>query len=272
MSYLNPSVPNASKYRKSGSAHFAQSGFAVSSLDDYAQTDPKFFQSTSFSDTSPTEFGLEANKSIPYHISAITNNQGQLSPGALMFAFRSARGFGMTVPDGARYVDDLIGLNGWLEMNSHRKELASVDAVVKQFTFMGVLQSQITNQLRKRNDDTFIMNNVVAMRASVVNVWGTEAREGSPLYLIVKKVRTRDNKLVWRFVPYAHLQQTYPPLSALLCGVKEGETPELGHAIFIGTAMSTPTAFAEGNEDILNSPNAARLAVYAGGIDVCIAV
>jgi len=269
MSYLNPSVPPASKYRKSGSSHLASSGFGVSSLADYAQTDPRLFEASSFSNTSPTEFGLQANKSIPYHFSATTNDISKLSPGALMFAFRTARIFGIKPPEHSRYVEDLIGLNKWLQDNSDHKDLSSIEQVMDQITFMGVLKSQITNNLRERNGVTFVMNCIVGQRASVVNVWGPDAREGTPLYFIVKKVQKGSKaKPVWQFVPYASLKRPCPPISALM----SDDFKDLGQTIFVGTAMSTPTAYAEGNENILDSPNAGRLACYAGGVDVCVGV
>jgi hypothetical protein len=272
--YLQPSIPAATAYGSIGAKTFAQSGFSVSSLDAYSQGDPRFFNATTFSNTSPTEFGLQANKSIPYHFSCKADDLNKFSPGALMFTIRSHRAFGISCPENSRVVDDLIGINKWLHDLAPRYAhlLKTTMDVMGEIKFMGALKSQITDQLRERNLGTFVMNCVVAQRASVVNVWGNNAREGTPLYIIIKKVKLANRTdMVWRLCPYADMQTPAPPLKQLVYS-DGGDVFGVGEAIFIGTAMSTPTAYVEGNENILDSTNASRLACYAGGVDVCIGV
>ena len=155
--------------------------------------------------------------------------------------------------------------------NKHLKTAADV---IQEISFLGVLKTKVSESHRERHLGTFVLNNVVGGRASVVNVWGNSAREGTPLFVIVKKVQKDYGKRwVWRLCPYANMQNDIPLLKDLTYqSASDSDHKELGQTIFIGTSMSTPTAYVEGNETLIESKNAERLSCYSGGVDVCVGV
>ena len=79
-------------------------------------------------------------------------------------------------------------------------------------------------------------------------------------------------KWVWQLCPYASMQNDAPTLKDLLYQDHAAGSQKLGGIIFVGTSMSTPTAFVEGNEKIIETKNADKLSCYAGGVDVCMGV
>ena len=93
--------------------------------------------------------------------------------------------------------------------------------------------------------------------------------------MIVKKVQKNFGKdWVWRLTPYASMQQDTPPLRDLIYQDTASNDPQqkMGGHMFIGTSMSTPNAYVEGNETIIESKNSERLSCYSGGVDVCVGV
>jgi len=273
--YVAPSAPMANQMIGMGSGVLNRNGFGLTNGVEAIEQNPNFLSTSTFSNTNPTEFGLEPNKSIPYHYSCKSLDESRFSPGALMFSIKNPRRFGLGCPNGSRRVEDLIELNSWLaspEMHEN-KQLLTADAFIKEIKCLGVLKTKISDSHRERHLGTFVLNNVVGGRASVVNVWGNSAREGTPLYMIVKKVqREYGQKWVWQLCPYASMQNEAPTLKDLLYQDHAGGAQKLGGTIFVGTSMSTPTAFVEGNEKIIESKNADKLSCYAGGVDVCMGV
>jgi hypothetical protein len=263
---LVPSTPAAKLFAPLGSSAFGGNGF---SLDSHKPTNnPNFISPSTFSNAAPTEFGMQTNKSIPYHFSAKSADPNKFSPGALLFSWRSPRRFGLQCPDKSRYVEDLIEVNKWLKSNAAQKMQTAHD-VCEEIQFVGVLKGAITANSRERSLGTCVMNTVVGQRASAVNVWGSTVREGTSLYFIVKKVSEGTN-CFWKFQPHAG---DYPGLSELICTDPSTNETVVGTTVFVGTAMSTPTACAEGCEALIDDPcRSQRLACYAGGVDVCIGV
>ena len=269
---LIASTPPATSFAPLSSSTFGQAGLTLVSHDPIKSVSG-FPSPTTFSNATPSEFGQQTNKSLVYHYSTKSTNPDVLGPGALIFMYRNPRCFGLTCPDRSQYVADLIELNQRFEMmaqtDKHKQLFPSAESVLNEISFLGVLKGAITGSSRERHLGTCVLNNVVGERASTVNVWTNGAREGVPLYIILTKAKAaKTNSLVWKFVPYAGHG---PPLSALM--YTEDEKTHVGGAIFIGTAMSSPTACAEGNENLLDDhKRSMRLASYAGGVDVCVGV
>jgi hypothetical protein len=221
-----------------------------------------------------SDYSQLTNKSIVYHFSSKSKNPGQYAPGALIFAFRSPRKFGLECHDKSKRVADLFELNEWFKemaiMPEHRVKnalyLDTAEKVLQEVRFAGVLKGALTASSRERHLGTCIMNNVVGERASVVNVWGHDAKEGAGMYMIITK--DKKSKPAWRVIPHAGKS----PTACELKFIEDGQI-KFGRAFFIGTAISTPTPCAEGNERLIDDPvRSRRLAGYAGGVDVCIGV
>lgn len=270
---LAASTPAATTFGPLAAATFGQTGLSLVSHDP-VQNVSGFPSPTTFSNATPTEFGQQTNKSIVYHYSTKSQNPDVLGPGALIFSFRNPRCFGLHCPDRSKYVADLIEINRWfveMEKPEHRMtrdaHLDTPEKVLSQINFMGVLKGAITGSSRERHLGTCVLNNVVGERASTINVWRHGAKEGMPLHVILIKAVSQGVR-AWKFVPYAGYG---PPVSALQ--YEDGGKWCVGGSIFIGTAISSPTACAEGNENLLDDPKRSlRLASYAGGVDVCVGV
>jgi hypothetical protein len=242
--YVAPSVPMANRMIGEDSRRFNSNGFGLANGAEAIQSNPNFLSSSTFSNTTPTEFGLQPNKSVPYHYSCKSLDESRFSPGALMFSIKNPRRFGLSCPEGSRRVEDLIELNAWLDKigdpkhEAHAagtKHLKTAADVIKEINFLGVLKTKISESHRERHLGTFVLNNVVGGRASVVNVWGNSAREGTPLFMIVKKVQKDYGKRwVWRLCPYANMQNDIPLLKDLTYqSAADSECKELGRTIFI---------------------------------------
>jgi hypothetical protein len=232
-----------------------------------------------FNNATPTEFGMLTNKSIVYHFSTKSLNSNAFGPGSLMLMWRSPRLFDLECPEKSRRCGDIYDINAWLEtMEDPEKKAAygryidTADKILQEITVMGILRGAITASSRERATGTTILNNVVGQRASTVNLWGYKATEGVGLHLLLKRVQRGGGKSpVWKFIPYAGQG---PYLQDLLYKNDSGDIIQgLGGSVFIGTAMSSPTAYAEGSENIIDDPQRSeRLAGYAGGVDVCVGV
>jgi hypothetical protein len=277
---LKPSTPAAIQYAKLGPSAFESAGLKLVSHDPtnrgFAMPMPM-----SFSNATPTEFGMLTNKSIVYHFSTKCDNADAFGPGSLMFMWRSPRLFDIPCPDKSKYTGDIFDVNAWLETMedpktnnkaAYGKYIDTADKILQEITVMGVLRGAITGSSRERSTGTTILNNVVGQRASTVNLWGYKATEGVSLHLILKRFHREGGKSVWKFVPFAGRG---PYLQDLLYNVdgSKNSAQGLGGSLFIGTAMSSPTAFAEGSENIIdNLQRSQRLAGYAGGVDICVGV
>lgn len=269
---LAASTPAATTFGPLAASTFGPTGLSLVSHDP-VQNVSGFPSPTTFSNATPTEFGQQTNKSIVYHYSTKSDNPDALGPGALIFSFRNPRCFELHCPDRSKYVKDLIDMNRWfLEMakpenKTKSKLLDTAENVLRQINFMGVLKGAITGSSRERHLGTCVLNNVVGERASTINVWRHGAKEGVPLHIILTK-EVSQGVSAWKFVPYAGHG---PPVRELM--YEEGGKWCVGGSIFIGTAISSPSACAEGNENLLDDPKRSlRLASYAGGVDVCIGV
>jgi len=274
--FLTPSQPAAILGAGLGKRKFGDNGFDIANGAgaDGLKANPGFAIPATFGNATPTEFGLQPNKSIPYHYSCKSNDERQFSPGALMFSIQRPRPYSnLPCPEGSRRVEDLIALNAWLAtLGENHIKLQTAADVLREIKFVGVLKTKINESQRERQLGTFVLNNVVGGRASVVNVWGNQAREGTPLLIIVKKVRNEDGKWVWRFCPYASMQNDQPSMAHMTYRDTANGCSKLAKVIRIGTSMSTPTAFVDGNELLFDSKNADRLSCYSGGVDVCVGV
>jgi hypothetical protein len=276
--YVTPSVPAANTMLSTGQGRMGSNGFGVANGAEAIQSNPNFLSASTFSNTTPTEIGLQPNKSIPYHYSCKATDESRFSPGALMFNIKNPNRYRnpkLPCPQGSRRVEDLIELNTWLAGldDDDNAKLPEAADVLKEIKFLGVLKTKISESQRERQLGTFVLNNVVAGRASVVNVWGNAAREATPLYMIIKKVRKNNGqKWVWNFQPYASMQNIHPQSSDMLYLDKANGNQKFGELMKIGTSMSTPTAHVEGNESLIESTLADRLSMYSGGVDVCIGV
>lgn len=264
---------------------FGSTGVQLQSIQPVA-SNPGLIQNATFSNASPSEFGMQTNKSIVYHCSALlgdgTVSAGRhavapYSPGALLLSWRSPRKFNFDevgCPDRARRVMDVMDVNRVLrEKNEKFAMITSAEQLARELNFVGVLKASITDSARERNLGTSVINNVVGHRASVVNVWGYDVSEGMRTYLVIKKRKTKKDDgttsvTAWHVAPYAG---TTLPIDALEY-VDDGKI-KIGEAIFVGTIMSPPTAHADGCANLMDDPvRSVRLACYAGGVDVCLGV
>lgn len=269
---LNATIPPATAYKPLALGTFGNSNLTLVSHKPISSA-PDFRIPTSFSDATPTEWGQQTNKSIMYHYSAKANDLDQYGPGAVIFMFRSPRLLGLDCPDRSKRVADIFELNKWFaqieerpENHKYRDQLATVDDVLSHIKFAGVLKNAITNSTRERNLGTAVMNNVVGERASTVNLWGSAAREGTPLHVIIKR---EGKHKAWKISPYAGHG---PSLKDLVYEDSQGRD-RVGGSIYIGLAISSPTVNVEGNEDAFdNSEKSRRLQGWTGGVDVCLGV
>lgn len=275
---LKPSQPQALVHANSTSGIFGRTGLSLSKYDS-ASTAPGLPFETSFNNASPTEFGMQTNKSIVYHFSARSQNVDMFGPGALLFSLRNPRRFDVKCHDRCRYVFDIFDLNEWfikmhtsVEMKTmYETHLGDADQVVREIGFAGVLKSSITAGARERNTGSCVMNNVVGERASAVNLWGQSVRECAPLYMLITRMdsKTASERGAWQMTPHAGCK----PTSSMLAYNGFNNKKCIGAYIFIGTAISPPTCYADGNADLINDPvRSKRLSAYAGGLDVCIGV
>lgn len=272
---LSARTPPATEYKPLALSTFGNTNLTLVSHKPISSS-PDFQFPTTFSDATPTEWGQQTNKSIMYHYSAKAKDLDQYGPGAVIFMFRSPRLLGLDCPDRSKRVADIFELNKWFnEIEDHpgnqkyRDQLSSVDDVLFHIKFAGVLKNAMTNSTRERNLGTAVMNNVVGERASTVNLWGSSAREGTPLHVIVKRERnTKTGKFPWKIVPCAGHGPQLTDLVYTHNGVEK-----VGGSIFIGTAISSPTINVEGNENAFDNPEKSRrLQGWTGGVDVCLGV
>jgi hypothetical protein len=213
---------------------------------------------------------MMTNKSIVYHFSTKSSSNCNYGPGAVLFFWRTPRRFGLdSGGDRSKCVADIFEMNEWFKhietkgTEAQKGHIDSAEKVLHEISFVGVLKGAINGTSRERHNNTCIVNNVVGERASTVNLWGNRARPGTPLHLIVKKL-----KGAWRLVPYAG---DGPPIAEL--AYEENGSTRIGTSMYIGLAISSPTAHAEGNENLIDDAVRSRkLAAYAGGIDVCLGV
>ena len=77
-SYVSPSVPAASSMLGMGSGRFNSNGFGLTNGPDAIGSNPNFMSPSTFSNTTPTEFGLQPNKSVPYHYSCKSADETRL--------------------------------------------------------------------------------------------------------------------------------------------------------------------------------------------------
>ena len=216
-----------------------------------------------------------SNKSIVYHFSTKSDDPQRYGPGALIFMFRNARKLGFECPERSRRVMDLFEINEFFQkvsQNNDRRNafLGTAEDILHEISFAGVLKTAMTASYRERSLGTAVLNCGVGERASAVNVWGREVREGIGLYLLlIKETGPKSkHKSAWKLVPYVGQK---PSISHLM--FRENDTITFGGTILIGTAISAPTPCAEGNERLIDDPvRSKRLAMYAGGVDVCIGV
>lgn len=292
---LSVSAPPATLFGSLSSSAFGSTGVQLQGIQPIA-SNPGLIQNATFSNASPSEFGMQTNKSIVYHCSALlgdgTISAGRhavapYSPGAILLSWRSARKFKIDevgCPDRSRRVMDVMDINRVLrEKSKEFTQITSARELVRELNFVGVLKASVTDSARERTLGTSVINNVVGQRASVVNVWGYDVSEGMRAYLVIKKKKTKTDGGIpvtaWHVTPYAG---TALPIDALEyvdddtyvddAGVTKNKT-KIGDAIFVGTIMSPPTAHADGCANLLEDPvRSLRLACYAGGVDVCLGV
>jgi hypothetical protein len=155
--YVSPSVPAANTMLGMGSSRFNSNGFGLTNGADAIGSNPNFLSPSTFSNTTPTEFGLQPNKSIPYHYSCKSVDESRFSPGALMFAIRNPRKFQLSCPEGSRRVEDLIELNAWLARLESYKDLDTVETVLQTIKLIGVLKTKISESQRERQLGSFVL-------------------------------------------------------------------------------------------------------------------
>ena len=166
-------APAATTMLGMGSSRLNSNGFGLANGGDAIESNPRFLPTSTFSSATPTEIGLEANKSVPYHYSCKAADESRFEPGALMFAIKNPRRFSLSCPNESRRVEDLIELNRWMaspDMRDH-KALQTIQDVIREIKFLGVLKTKVSESQRERHLGTFVLNNVVGGCASVVNVW-----------------------------------------------------------------------------------------------------
>lgn len=272
---LQTSTPPAVQYGQLGNNFLSQGLFGMTSMSSQGVGGfPSNAGSSSFLDASPTEIGLGANKSVVYHYAVKRTDQSFLTPGAVMFVLRDPRIYGEKCASEVCFAQDFYKLNQWLKAKHQSLRNCSAEFVANLWKICGVVKHQV-NGVMSRQNDSIVMNNVVGQRASTVNVWGEQAREGTRLYFIVKK----DGEGFWRFVPFASCDKDHPHLQDLeykdkmvgnktaVTMDKEGTATQYGAYIFVGTAISSPMACVEGSNGLFSESS-----FFAGAVDVCIGV
>jgi hypothetical protein len=276
---LRPSVPPTTLFAPLAASAFGSTGVELRAI--APQATDGLIQNATFNNASPSQFGMQTNKSIVYHCSALIGESASrgflpvapYSPGALLFSWRSPRALDFDetgCPERSRRVMDLMDVNKVMrEKPASFEKFSTSEELARQLSFAGVLKTSITDSARERSLGTSIINNVVGQRASVVNVWGYDLCEGMKTYVIVKKKSTVDGaNPVWTLTPYVG---TFVTVEAL--EYQEGTETKIGTPIFIGTVMSPPSVHAEGCESLIDDPvRSTRIACYAGGVDVCLGV
>lgn len=291
---LNASAPPSTLFGALSASAFGSTGVQLRGIQPVT-SNPGLIQNATFSNASPSEFGMQTNKSIVYHCSAMMGDgtvsdrhaPAPYSPGALLLSWRSPREFGFDdvgCPDRSRRVMDLMDVNRVLREKHERfaSKIETAEQLARHLNVVGVLKASVTDSARERSLGTSVINNVVGQRASVVNVWGYDVSEGMRAYLVIrqKKTKTDGGKVatVWHVAPYVG---TTLPVDVLAYEVDDTDDiddtdkkkTKIGHAIFVGTIMSAPTAHADGCANLVDDPvRSARLACYAGGVEVCLGV
>jgi hypothetical protein len=151
--YVAPSVPMANRMIGEDSRRFNSNGFGLANGAEAIQSNPNFLSSSTFSNTTPTEFGLQPNKSVPYHYSCKSLDESRFSPGALMFSIKNPRRFGLSCPEGSRRVEVLIELNAWLDNISDPKHEAHAAGVKFLKTAADVIR-EINSALESKYDES----------------------------------------------------------------------------------------------------------------------
>ena len=285
---LRASAPPSTLFGTLSASAFGSTGVQLQGIQPVA-TNPGLIQNATFSNASPSEFGMQTNKSIVYHCSAMLGDgsvaagrhaPAPYSPGAILLSWRSPRRFDFDTvgcPERARRVMDLMDVNRTLREHSQdfaNKGIDTAEKLARELNFVGVLKTSVTDSARERSLGTSVVNNVVGQRASVVNVWGYDVSEGMRAYLVIRKktMKTDGGAVVhaWHVAPYAG---TTLSMDALAYVDGDDDKLKIGHAVFVGTIMSPPTAHADGCANLLDDPvRSSRLACYAGGVEVCLGV
>jgi len=211
-----------------------------------------------FLNANPTEIGLGANKSVPYHFLVKEAPLTLISNGALVFGMQD------NVHATLMLARDLLMVNKYFETRSVKDELLhkTAEEVADLWRFIGVAKARMQGTAR-RGPGTCLLNNTVGSRASAVNVWGENAQAGTQLYIVVKQLQDG----TWKYFAHARPAEQYPSLACLRYRSKHSISYELGCAIHIGTAISAPTACVEGADyDFTVNP------FFAGGVDVAVRV
>jgi hypothetical protein len=154
-------------------------------------------------------------------------------------------------------------MNQWLKTKNHLAK-SSPEQIASMWKMCGVVKHQV-NGVMARQNDSIVMNNVVGQKASTVNIWGEQAREGTRLFFVVKK----DQDGYWKFVPFASCDKDYPHLKDLAYDdVTNGKVVRrYGCYVFIGTAISSPMACVEGSNGVFSESS-----FFAGAVDVCVGI
>ncbi|MBE35263.1 MAG: hypothetical protein CMI16_06875 [Opitutaceae bacterium] len=287
---LGVSAAPSSLFGTLSASVFGSTGVQLRGIEPVA-TNPGLIQNATFSNASPSEFGMQTNKSIVYHCSAMLGDKTvaaerhapvPYSPGAILLSWRSPRRFDFDTvgcPERARRVMDIMDVNRTLRENSEdfaNNGIDTAEKLARELNFVGVLKTSVTDSARERSLGTSVVNNVVGQRASVVNVWGYDVTEGMRAYLVIKKktMKTDGGTSVnaWYIAPHAGTTLSVDALTYVESSGKNAKM-KVGHAIFVGTIMSAPTAHADGCANLLDDPaRSSRLACYAGGVEVCLGV
>ena len=238
-------------------------------FDSPAVSPPAF--STSFSNATPTEIGLQTNGSVPYHFSAKeldVGGESRLGVGAVVFGMKcaDARKYGAKCPEKAIVATDYYGVNFWLKKHAADVSKLSAEEILAIWNVYGCLKVRATSDnARFRAMGTSVINNVVGQRVNAANVWGDESRiqPGTQLYFVLKKAKNVDGgDPVWQFTPFGNFDFASPPLTPE--GLM-GADDVAGAAVFFGTAMSAPMATVEGGLTT-------NTKIFTGGVDVCVGV
>ena len=139
-------------------------------------------------------------------------------------------------------------MNSLLAEMSKRDSGLTVEKIDMEYAPHGVVQGEAGRNDGSRPQER-LLNVTIAGRTRAFNIWGSNATDGTPLFIILKKINLEDGgykcnledqnrertnprgdagSIVYQFVPYANCREHYPPRKEL------GLDPDNSKVYYVG--------------------------------------
>lgn len=148
---------------------------------------------------------------------------------------------------------ELTSLNEYLHSEAKGKWVSDMFETAQQVKEAFPLLGVVLTEVAPANDGNYgnrpstrVINFVVRGRCQTFNFWSGKRPAGTSVWLIIKKIRQQDNKLVWAFEPWPrpgavcsptrndNYHDAYPPVDEM-CWEDDNKVMHVGEALFVGS-------------------------------------